>query len=264
MIRALVIVAVAGFITSVVCLSAAFAIGGPQALARGAWSWDWEGWDNGRHFGTWRHVGGPNGPQTTREFPWSGDRLEIDAPADVTYVQAPGPAKLTVRGPAAALDQLQVDGGRIAGADGPMGWPRLQVTLTAPAVTRFELHSANRLRITDYKQDQLNVSVTGHADISAQGETKTVSLRLSGAGDADLSQLKTAGADIDISGAGSASVGPTDWARVQISGVGDVNLLTRPPRLETHIAGAGSVRQPGESSATVGDDDDARGPPRPT
>ncbi len=264
MIRALVIVAVAGFITSVICLSAAIAIGGPEALARGAWSWDWEGWDGGPHFGMWRHMHEVSGPQTSRDFPWSGDRLEIDAPAEVTYVQAPGPAKLTIRGPAALVARIEVDGGRIAGGDGPMGWQMLHITLTAPAVTRFELRGADRLRITGYKQDQLSLTVTGHGDVAAQGETKSVKLNLSGAGDADLGELKTAGADIDISGAGAATVGPSEWARVRISGVGDVNLLTRPPRLETHIAGAGAVRQPGEDRATAGDDAAARGPPRPT
>ena len=85
----------------------------------------------------------------------------------------------------------------------------------------------------------------------------------------DLSELKAARADIDISGAGSATVGPTDSARVQISGMGDVNLLTRPKQLETHVSGAGRIRQPGQDSFTAGDDGDddneaGRGPGRST
>lgn len=268
MIRALAIVAVAGFLMSVACITAAVAIGGPDAVARSAWSWDWgDDWGHGpHHFGVWRHEAREAGPSVQRDFPWSGDRLEVNAPAEIDYVQAAGPAKLTISGPRQALDRVRVAGGQIT-VSGPFPWSELHVTLTAPNVNRFVLNGANRLNITGYKQDQLVLGASGHAEIRAQGETKAVSLNVSGAGDADLSDLKTARADVDISGAGSATVGPTEAARVQISGMGDVNLLTRPRQLETHVSGAGRIRQPGQDSFTAGgddDDQDGRGPARPT
>lgn len=265
MIRVLAIIALGGFLMSLACISAAIAIGGPEAVARSAWSWnrDWEwDWNDGRH--GWRHMHDASGPQSQRDFPWSGDQLEVDAPAEIDYVQAPGPAKLTIKGSAAALDRVRVEGGRIS-LPGGMYMSGLHVTLSAPDVTRFELNGADRLNITGYKQDQLTLSASGHADIRVQGEVKTVKLSVSGAGEADLAQLKTARADIDISGAGAATVAPTDWARVEISGMGDVNLLTRPKTLESHVSGAGHIRQPGQDSVTAGaDDDDDRGPARPT
>jgi hypothetical protein len=269
MIRALIIIAVAGFLMSVGCISAAVAIGGPEALARSAWSWNWD-WDDGpRH---WRHMSAgpfsanPSGPQSQRDFAFSGDRLEINAPAEIDYVQAPGPAKLTIRGSKSALDRVKVEGGRITLSPGRPFGPELHITLSAPDVTRFELNGANRLNIKGYKQDQLTLTASGAAEVEAQGETKTVKLDVSGHGDVDLTGLKTAGADIDISGAGAATVGPSEWARVDISGMGEVNLLTRPKRLNTNISGAGRVRQPDGDSAAGDDDDDdnERGPVRPT
>ena len=269
MIRALVIVAVAGFLMSAACITAAVAIGGPDAIARSAWSWDWgDDWGHGpHHFGVWRQET-HDGAKVQRDFPWSGDRLAVNAPAQIDYVQASGPAKLTISGSREALDRVRVEDGRIT-LSGPYRWSELHVALTAPNVTRFELNGANRLDITGYKQDQLVLGASGHAEIRAQGEAKSVSLNVSGAGEADLSDLKTARADVDISGAGSATVGPTDAARVQISGMGDVQLLTRPRRLETHVSGAGRIRQPGQDSFTAGDegDDDheaGRGPARST
>lgn len=269
MIRGLITIAVAGFITSVICLSAAIAIGGPSLMAHAPWSWVWE--DGEHHMGVWRESA--TGPQSQRDFPWSGQSLEVNAPADIDYVQAPGPAKLTIRGAAADLNRVRVEGGRITLAEGMGDMSGLHVTLTAPDVSRFDLHGADRLRITGYNQDQLSVAVTGHGEVSAAGQTKTVNLSVSGAGEAHLADLKTAGAAIDISGAGDATVGPTDWAKVQISGMGDVKLLTRPARLETHVSGAGRIRQPGQDSFTAGgdhehdedDDDNARdrGPARP-
>jgi hypothetical protein len=261
MIRALVIVVLGGFLMSAACIAGALALGGPDAMARGAWNLEWD--DGPQHF-IWRSPHA-DGPQSRRDFAWSGgDRLEVNAPAEVEYAQAPGPARLTIRGPAAQLAHVRVEGGRITASPGAPG--RLHITLVAPDVQRFELNGANALRIRGYDQDQLSVTVNGHGDVQAEGKAKTLNLSLSGAGDADLSDLETAGAAVDISGAGRARVGPTEWARLQISGVGEVELLTRPARLETHVSGAGRVRQPGPDGAAADefDDDDGRGPRRPT
>lgn len=252
MIRALVIVAVAGFLMAVGCISAAVAIGGPVAIARSGWTWDWDiddghpPWRGGRH----REA---LGAQSQRDFPWSGGKLEVNAPAEVEYVQAPGPARLTIRGPASLLDRVRVESGRISLAPGGRAWRGLEIRLTAPDVKSFELNGASRLSITGYKQDELVLEASGHSEIEAAGETKSVRLSVSGAGEADLSGLKTEGADIEISGAGQATAGPTEWARVDISGVGDVNLLTRPRQLQTDISGAGRIRTP--SADDVQNDD---------
>jgi hypothetical protein len=268
MIRALVIVIVAGFLTSLVCLSAAIAIGGPE-ITRGAWSWDWD--DSPHHHFVWRNgEHHADGAQTARAFTWSGgDRLEVNAPADIEYVQAAGPPKLTISGTPAELDRVRVENGKITLESGFGRWDQLHISLSAPGVNRFELNGANTLRITSYDQDNLAIAVSGHGEIEAQGQAKSVDLSLSGAGDADLSQLKTASAAVDISGAGKASIAPTDSARLQISGVGEVNLLTKPAHLETHISGAGRIHLPGQDSVTAGsgdddDDDAAKGPARPT
>ena len=264
MIRGLVIIAIAGFLTSLVCLSAAVAIGGPAFLSHTGWTWDWSD-GAGRH-GMWR-MHRRAGPEAQRAFPWTAASLEVNAPAEVDYVQAAGPAKLTISGPASELDRVRVEDGRITLPDGFGDWNALHITLSAPNVSRFALHGANHLSIKGYNQEQLAVEVSGHADVTAEGQAKTVELDVSGAGTADLAKLKTAGADIDISGAGQATAGPTDWAKVNISGMGDVELLTRPARLESHVSGAGRIRQPGQDNITAGqsdDDDDDRGPKRET
>ena len=89
MIRVLVMIAVAGFLVSVVTLSTAVAIGGPELITDGVWNrwadfgWNWDDadWsDHGRHRRPRRR-----GPQTTRDLAWTGgDTLDVDVPADVT------------------------------------------------------------------------------------------------------------------------------------------------------------------------------------
>ena len=259
MIRALVLVALVGFVTSVICISAAVTLGGPQALFHDTHVW---GWRMGRHMGSW-DVTIDDGPKTQRDFAWTNsDRLEVNAPADIDYVQAPGPAKLVISGPADELDAVEVKDGRISLKEPGAHFGGLHISLQAPAVTHFALNGAGRLDIKGYRQDALDVEVAGHATVEAEGEAKTLNLAISGAGEADLGKVKAQGADLDISGAGQVTAAPTQWARVRIAGVGDVNLLTRPPKLETHIAGAGRVHQPGAPDR--GADEGDGGPERRT
>jgi hypothetical protein len=253
MIRVLIMIAVAGFIVAVASLSTAIAIGGPDAIARGVWSWaPGRGWNVSHDGDRWggRHNWADGGPQATREFVWSGgEALQVDVPADVRYTQAPGPAKLTVTGPQAAIDSLSVEDGRIAFGRRHHRRGRLMIVMSAPNVTRFELHASNKLTIDGYRQDSLRIDLAGDADVTASGETKRLELGISGSADADLSHLKTAGADVDIAGSGQATLAPTEWAKLNISGSGDVNLLTHPARLETDISGSGRIRQAEASPA---------------
>src|SRR5262249_4074251 len=136
-------------------------------------------------------------------------------------------------------------------SDGARHWGRrLSIVVRAPNISAFDLSGDNELTIEDYKQDSLSMDVSGRAEVRASGETNTVNVDISGDGDVDLGQLKTKGAEVGISGAGDATIAPTDWAKLDISGMGDIHLLTHPPKLETDVSGAGSVRQEERPSTT--------------
>lgn len=251
MIRVLIMIAVAGFIVAVATLSAAFAIGGPEAFARGGWmlaghDWDkdWnKHWDHDWHE-AWEDEGRPRGPQVTRTFTWSGDEsLRVAVPADVRYVQAPGPARLTITGSERALSRIDVDKGRIGRRGGGWRAGKVTIVLSAPNVRRFDLSGANTLTIEGYRQETLELDLSGAAKVTAAGEARQVRIDISGAAEADLGAVKTREAEVEISGHGEATVAPTDRARLDISGMGEITLLTRPAQLETDIAGAGKIRQ---------------------
>ena len=265
MIRVLVLIAVVGFFVSLVTISTAIGIGGPDVLSHAGWgwgSWAWDGdWDwDSHHHSRWRRFDG--GPQTTRELAWTGgDTLEIDVPADVQYMQGPT-AKLTVSGPERAVADLVVDGGHIRYDHRHRhGWSDLTIVMTAPSVQRFEISGSGKLAIAGYKQDRLDLDISGNADVSAVGEVREIKLDVSGSGDADLSGLKAKTAEVDIQGSGEAKLAPTDAARVDISGSGDVTLLTHPPKLETHVSGSGTLNQ--EDGAAAAPAAPAPPPPAP-
>jgi hypothetical protein len=255
MIRVLVMIAVAGFVLCLATLTAATIIGGPEALSRMAWSWgtdhrwafhdgdwDWDSDDRRDH-----HWADDSGPQATRDLAWTGgDTLEIEVPAEVRYTQAAGPAKITISGPRRAVDDVEIENGHIRfdhGRSRNHHGSKLTIVMTAPNVSRFDIHGSSSLEIADYKQDRLRIDVSGNADVTAAGEVNVMELDISGSGDADLGKLKAKGAEVDIAGSGEATIAPTEWAKVDVSGSGDVTLLTHPPKLESDISGSGSIHQ---------------------
>ncbi|MCR5875744.1 DUF2807 domain-containing protein [Phenylobacterium sp. J426] len=94
------------------------------------------------------------------------------------------------------------------------------------------------------------MDVSGASKIEARGQTQELDIDISGAGEAEMGRLVTRDAKVDISGAGEATVAPTGRARLQISGMGEINLLTDPAELETDISGAGQIhRRQGDAPA---------------
>lgn len=257
MIRVLVIIAVTGFLVSVVCLSAAVGIAGPEAIARGAWSWSPDGhWNFGRDDDGWgTHVHGRDregdGATTTREVAWTGgDSLDIDLPANVKYTQTSGPAKLIITGPRDAVADVEVEDGQVRYSHDRDRDSDLTIVMTAPSVSRFEMNGDGKLAIADYGQDRLTIDLSGDSDVSAEGQAKAIDLSISGSANADLGRLKARAAKVDIKGSGDAIVAPTDAAKIDISGSGDVTLLTDPAKLESSVSGSGGVRR-GELPSTA-------------
>lgn len=260
MIRTMLMIAGAGFVLCVASLSAALAIGGPELLTEGAWRWSgsrgpvWERWSHDDWDHDRRDDRGSGGPEVTRELAWSGrDTVDFDVRADVTYTQAPGPAKLVVTGPRDLVDRLEVDGERIR-FRGRTSYARITIAMTAPNVTGFELNGNDRLTIENYDQDRLVLDLSGSPQVTARGKTRELDLDISGSGQADLGGLTAVGADVDISGSGEAKIAPSDRARLDISGSGEVVLTTRPKNLQTDVSGSGSIRQESDAAEPAADE----------
>ena len=262
MIRVLVMIAVAGFVLSVVTLSAAVAIGGPEVLSHAAWTWganrNWSfhdrDWDRSGRWSSWddddgRDVG--DSREQVRKMVWTGgDTLDIEVPAEVRYTQAAGPATLTITGPRRLVDDIEIENGHVKfDHGGHRHRGRLVIVMTAPNISRFDVHGSSSLAIENYRQERLTIDLSGNAEVTAAGEVDVLDLDISGSAEADLGKVKAKGAQVDVSGSGEATIAPTDWAKVDIAGSGDVTLLTNPPKLDTDVSGSGSVhREHGEAT----------------
>jgi hypothetical protein len=255
MIRNLLVITGVGFVLALVGIGGAMALVGND-VRRHDWTWvvtDDEVGDS--HF---RLERGEVSPDITRAIEWSGgDRLSIDVPGRVTYVQGGQPG-VRITGPKDVVDSIRFADGRLTmtGDDrnerGYIRWTgtgihvwseteALRIEVTAPDVRIFEMGDGGELSIRGYDQPTLDLVTNGEGSITAEGRTPKLKVSVNGDGDVDLRRLDVTDAELDIAGDGDVTVGPTGRADIDISGHGDVSLTRNPAQLNQSITGWGEV-----------------------
>lgn len=257
MIRTLFIIAGAALVLCLASLGGAAALGS-RDLAAHDWTWVISDGEAGANDSV-RVSRGDLGPDVTRTLDWDGgERLVVDLPVDVTYVQG-DTAGVVIKGPKSAVDRVRLSGGRLSLADsedhaervyvrwgrnGIHGWSeseRLKITVTAPSVNNFRVAKSGDLTIEDYDQPTLSLQLDGSGEVDATGRAGALELRLNDSGDAELEGLEVTDATIDNTGSGEVAVGPTGEVRVDLSGSGDVRLTRRPKNLQQNVSGSGEI-----------------------
>ena len=113
--------------------------------------------------------------------------------------------------------------------------------IAVPDLNRVTISGAGTARVTGVKNENFVINSTGAAKIEAKGETKAVEIRNSGAGLIDAHELRSARADVNLSGAGQAEVYASEQLDVTISGVGRVTYSGQPKIINKNISGIGTV-----------------------
>ncbi len=256
MIRNLLIITGVGLLLAVVGIGGAMALGG-RDLARHDWTWVLT--DDGDRDSVRIERGVQTPPDVTRTLAWDGgERLLLDLPADVTFVQGPD-AGVVITGPAGMIDGIRLNDGRLVmdddddrpehayvrwGRGGIRAWSdsdRVKVTVTAPSVTAFEIIGSSDVSIRDYDHPALALTVSGNGDVEVEGQTRSLAIEITGSGDVDADRLAVTDTTIDITGSGDVRVGPTGEVKVDLAGSGDVNLTRRPGRLIQQVSGSGDI-----------------------
>lgn len=253
MTRTLLLIAGVGFVVAVVCFGGMAALGGRDLAAHG---WTWHGGritiDNDFKVGdAGRSDGG--GPAETREIAWNGgESLEFDLPADVQFTQAAGPGKVTITGPKGTVDRITLSGSHLGFEDEPSNAQRVTVVMTAPNVRHFSIEGDGSIAIAGFNQDDLDLEISGDGRIKAEGHARAVKLDISGDGDADLGRLATERAQVEIEGSGRTTIAPTSSADLNISGDGEIDLVSRPASMHSDVSGSGRIVQTAPSAPASG------------
>ena len=110
----------------------------------------------------------PRSRPVTREVQWDGGEvLIVGVPADVRFIQAPGPGRVVVTGRRRSVDTFHVEAGVLEDGTWRTG-ERLQIVVTAPRVTRFSVKGRDTLSIEGFDQDELRIETTGRAEVEGR------------------------------------------------------------------------------------------------
>jgi hypothetical protein len=108
---------------------------------------------------------------------------------------------------------------------------------------RFQALGASRIKLNDFKGEELNIEGSGAGSFHLSGETEYLRIELSGAVNLNADNLIADKVDVEISGASDADVYAKDELRAEISGVGNIEYSGNPQSVKKSISGLGSITQ---------------------
>ena len=222
MIRNLLVITGVGFVLALVGIGGSMALVGNDVRRH---DWTWVVSDDAPGDSSFRIQRGEISPEITRDIEWAGgDRLAIDVPGTVTYVQGEQ-AGVRITGPKDIVDSIRFNDGRLTmisddrsdrgyirwNTTGIHVWSEseaLKIEITAPAVRTFQMGDNGLLKIRGYDQPTLALIINGEGSVNADGRTPKLDVTINGDGDANLRRLEVTDAKLDIAGDGDVSVGP--------------------------------------------------------
>jgi hypothetical protein len=171
------------------------------------------------------------------------DGLAISLPATVRY-QPGGEAQAIVSGDQRLLEHVRLEDGRLD-LDCDPGWPapRIEVSVSGPPITEWKLLDDVDLSLANIDQPELRFVIRGSSNITAAGTAESVGVEISGSGAANLKELTSKSAKIEIRGSGDAQITAKATADISISGSGNVELFGNPILRRSEIRGSGRIQQ---------------------
>ncbi len=117
----------------------------------------------------------------------------------------------------------------------------INVQISMADLRKMGMYGAVKAGITGINSDELVIRGSGACKMTADGTSKSLDAKLSGAGKLSAAELISGRVKIKISGCANAVVHAVEKVTVKISGAGRVTCHGNPPDVHKHISGAGKV-----------------------
>jgi len=253
MARKLVVVATAGFAVAIAAAVVALSLGGPRYGFSG---FNFPGIRiNGNNINLSLPSGascsdlGSDATIVTRHLAWSdtSDKVSLSLAADASWAPRAG-NDVIITGPSAALDRIKIDGNDIKSDCWGGSDSKITITLPGRVFQSYEMNGVGSLHLKGLNQPELDLDVEGAASVDASGVVPQTHVTVAGAASVNLTDLVTQSLAADLSGASKVVANPAQSADVDISGIGQVSLLTRPKNYHENISGLGHVSMPGQAA----------------
>lgn len=120
---------------------------------------------------------------------------------------------------------------------------RLTIQITLPKLESLELEGGNDVRLAGLRGGHTTIKAAGAANINGDGQLDELTVRMTGAGHADLSKLATADATVTVEGVGSVIVNANKSLDATMNGVGAIFYTGTPSKVNTRMNGLGTIAQ---------------------
>jgi preprotein translocase subunit SecD len=159
------------------------------------------------------------------------------------------PQRVQVEAPQRVLDQIRTevrDGILIVRSRG-RHWvvggagSRITIRIAVPKLESLRLTGGHRASIDGFAGGESRIDVEGAVKLHASGQLDQLTVRLAGAGTADLSELTATTAQVTVDGVGRVIVHSTDTLDATMNGLGAIHYIGTPREVRTRMNGLGSI-----------------------
>jgi len=119
----------------------------------------------------------------------------------------------------------------------------LVIIVSAPDLKKFVFSGAGKANLSNVKNDRLEIALTGAGSLTASGETKEADITLSGAGSVEAKNLHAVNAKVNSTGVGSVEVYVTGQLDAKSSGVGEINYYGSPKIVNRQAGLIGKINE---------------------
>lgn len=192
---------------------------------------------------------GDNGPTITETLKvGSFDSIDIDGAArlEITIGQ---PVSVVIRGSEKSVRRVasEVREDTLHIKSRAKEWiirndnARLTFQITMPRLESLRLEGGNDVNVVGFAGGETEIRASGALNMNADGHLEKLTVRMSGAGHADLSRLVADAATVTVDGVGSVIVNPRESLDATMNGVGAIFYTGSPSEVSTRMNGLGTI-----------------------
>lgn len=120
---------------------------------------------------------------------------------------------------------------------------KLEILLSIPDLKRFAFSGAGEADLANIKNKRLEMVLGGAGDLTASGETEEVEITLSGVGSVNAKNLQAVNARVTSTGVGSIDIYATGKLEAKSTGVGEINYYGSPKTVNKQSSGLGEINE---------------------
>ena len=117
----------------------------------------------------------------------------------------------------------------------------LQLLKLPDGTVKVLVEGIKRVKIIDFKNDNLSLNISGSGNITGNGEVETLVVKINGSGNLMSKEIKSKSATITINGSGDAEVFASDSISAKINGSGNIEYFGNPENVDSIINGSGDI-----------------------